>query len=147
MVEAGERVEGHCLCGAVTVRMTPPDRHVEACHCAMCRRWGGSAFLSLKLVTDPEFDGEEHITRYQSSAWAERGFCRKCGTHLFYSYKPKTGYSFTPGLFDRLDGFTLAEEIFVDEKPDYYDFAGERERLTGPEVMAKFEVGQGGVDG
>ena len=132
-----ERIDGKCLCGAVTVRMTPPKPHVEACHCTMCRRWGGGAFLSLKLVTDPELRGEEHIERYDSSEWAQRAFCRRCGTHLFYFYKPKSGYSFTPGLFDGLDGFEFAEEIFIDSKPAYYDFAGERPRLTGAEVMAK----------
>ena len=141
-----DRIEGQCLCGAVTVRMTPPEPHVEACHCGMCRRWGGGPFLSLKLVTDPEFDGAEQVARYESSRWAERGFCRQCGTHLFYYFKPKAGYSFTPGLFNRLEGFELAEEIFIDDKPSYYDFAGERERLTGAEVMAKAKQDGAGHD-
>ena len=137
MTDQSERIEGKCLCGAVTVRMVPPKPHVEACHCGMCRRWGGGPFLSLKLVTDPELEGEEHVERYDSSDWAQRGFCRRCGTHLFYFYKPKSGYSFTPGLFDGVDGFEFAEEIFIDSKPAYYDFAGERPRLTEAEVMAK----------
>jgi len=136
-------IEGHCLCGAVRVRMTPPVPHVEACHCTMCRRWGGGAYLSLRGVPDPEIEGAEHIVRYASSDWAERGFCGTCGTHLFYFYRPKQSYSFTAGLFDRLDGFTLDEEIFIDEKPGYYDFAGERERLTAAEVIAKYSPSHG----
>lgn len=140
MANDGDRIEGHCLCGAVKVRVTPPERHVEACHCTMCRRWGGSALLSLRGVPDPEIEGAEHITRFQSSEWAERAFCSRCGSHIYYSYKPMGRYSFTAGLFDELEGFQLHEEIFIDEKPGYYDFAGERERLTGPEVMAKFGV-------
>ncbi|MCA1748858.1 MAG: GFA family protein [Sphingomonadales bacterium] len=131
-------LEGRCLCGAVTVRIAPPEPHVEACHCDMCRRWGGGPFLSLKLVTDPLFTGEEQIARYASSDWAERGFCKTCGTHLFYFFKPKQGYSFTAGLFEGTGSFAFVEEIFVDEKPPYYDFAGERERLTGAELLAKF---------
>lgn len=138
-------IEGKCLCGAVTVRMTPPKPHVEACHCSMCRRWGGGPFLSLKMVTDPEIEGGEHIARYASSDWAERGFCRECGTHLFYYYKPKGGYSFTVGLFDAASGFAFTQEIFIDDKPDCYAFAGQRERLTGQEVMENFGVG--GSDG
>lgn len=138
---AETKLEGKCLCGAVRVRMTPPDRHVEACHCSMCRRWGGGAFLSLKLVTDPDIEGAEHVVRYASSDWAGRGFCGRCGTHLYYFYKPRAGYSFAAGLFEGADGFDLAEEIFIDEKPGYYKFAGERERLTGAEVMAKSSAG------
>ena len=139
---AANKLEGQCLCGAVTVRMTPPEPHVDACHCGMCRRWGGSALLSLRMVTDPEIEGAEHITRYASSEWAERGFCRQCGTHLFFFYKPKASYSFTAGLFGGADGFAMVEEIFIDEKPAYYAFTGTRERLTGAEVMAKFGVGE-----
>ncbi len=135
------KLEGQCLCGAVTVRIVPPAPHVDACHCRMCQRWGGSALLSLRMVTDPDIAGHEHIGRYASSDWAERGFCRQCGTHLFFFYKPKASYSFTAGLFGGAADFTMTEEIFIDEKPGYYDFAGERERLTGPEVMAKFGVG------
>lgn len=136
------KLDGKCLCGAVRVRITSPGpHHVEACHCAMCRRWGGGPALSLRLVTDPEIEGGAHIVRYRSSDWAERAFCRECGTHLFYFYAPKSGYSFGAGLFDGADGFELAEEIFIDEKPAYYDFAGDRERLTGPEVLAKAGIG------
>ncbi|MEN2711977.1 GFA family protein [Sphingomonas sp. NPDC092331] len=134
------KLEGQCLCGAVQVRVAPSEPHIGACHCGMCRRWGGGPALSLRLVPDPEIEGAEHIVRYSSSDWAERGFCRTCGTHLFYFYRPQSGYSFQAGLFGDLQGHDLAEEIFIDEKPDYYDFAGERERMTGAEVMAKAGV-------
>ena len=143
MGDAARPIEGHCLCGAVRVRLTPPVPHVEACHCAMCRRWGGGAYLSLRGVPDPEIEGAGEIVRYASSDWAERGFCGKCGSHLFYFYKPKRSYSFAAGLFDGLEGFALDEEIFIDEKPAYYDFAGERERLTQAEVIAKYSPSHG----
>lgn len=137
----GKPIEGHCLCGAVSISAVPTRRHVEACHCTMCRRWGGSAYLGVQCGSDVEFDGEEHIVRYRSSRHAERGFCRQCGSNLFFKYLPNGNYGLLAGLFDGLEGFTFTEEIFVDEKPDYYAFAGERERLTGPEVLAKFGVG------
>lgn len=130
-------LNGQCLCGAVKVRITPPALVIEACHCTMCRRWGGGPFLSLRMVTDPDIEGMEQIARYRSSAWAERGFCRACGTHLFYYYAPKSGYSFTAGLFPGAETFPLVEEIFIDDKPPCYSFAGDRERLTGAEVLAK----------
>lgn len=139
-----ERLEGQCLCGAVTVRAVPRRGTVEACHCTMCRTWGGSALLSVQCGSDVEIEGEEHVERYRSSDWAERGFCRKCGSNLFYRYIPADGYAFTAGLFpdDALE--PLAEEIFIDEKPDYYAFAGDAEKMTGAEVMAKFGVGESG---
>lgn len=142
MAADGERIEGKCLCGAVTVRAVPKRRHVEACHCTMCRRWSGLAYLGVQCGTDVEFGGEEHIVRYRSSGWAERGFCGRCGSSLFYHYLPKGTYGLLAGIFPDDALLPLNEEIFIDEKPDYYAFAGDAEKLTGAEVMAKFGVGQ-----
>ncbi len=133
----GKQIEGHCLCGAVTMRATPSRGHVEACHCTMCRQWGGSALLSVQCGSQVEIAGEAHVTRYRSSRWAERGFCARCGSHLFYRYVPADGYAFAAGLFPDDALLTLSEEIFIDEKPGYYAFAGEAEKLTGAEVIAK----------
>ena len=143
MVQDGEPIEGHCLCGAVTLRATPVRRHVEACHCTMCRRWSGLAFLGVQCGTDVEFEGEEHVVRYRSSDWAERGFCGRCGSSLFYRYLPSGNYGLLAGLFPDYAFLPLNEEIFIDEKPAYYAFAADSEKLTGAEVMAKFGVGEG----
>ncbi len=137
-----DAIEGKCLCGLVKVRAAPVRRHVEACHCTKCRRWGGSAYVGVRCGRDVEFEGGENVVRYRSSDWAERGFCRRCGSNLFFHYLPKGTYGLLAGLFPDEALEPLGEEIFIDEKPDYYEFAGERERLTGPEVLAKFGVGE-----
>ena len=131
-----QSLEGKCLCGAVTIRAEPSQPHIEVCHCVMCRRWGGSASLGVQCGENVSFSGEEHITRFTSSEWAERGFCNTCGSNLFYHFTPSGGYSFAAGLFDDLHGITMGEQIFVDEKPDYYDFAQETPMKTGAEVIA-----------
>ena len=142
MPEEANSIEGQCLCGAVTVRAVPVRRHVEACHCTMCRTWSGIAFLGIQCGSDVEIGGAEHVVRYRSSEWAERGFCGTCGSSLFYHYIPLGTYSFTAGLFPDEALLPLAEEIFIDEKPAYYAFDAESEKLTGPEVMAKYGIGQ-----
>lgn len=81
--------------------------------------------------------GDEHITRYKSSDWAERGFCSKCGSNLFYRFVPADNYSFPAGLFEGMEGMTLTEEIFVDEQPEYYSFAQDTIRKTGEEILAE----------
>lgn len=139
-----EVIEGRCLCGAVQVRATPKRRHVEACHCTMCRHWGGAAFLSVQGGNEVEIDGEAQVIRYRSSDWAERGFCGRCGSNLFYHYLPLGTYAFSAGLFPDDVLQPLVEEIFVDEKPPYYAFDADSEKLTGAEVMAKFGVGEKG---
>ena len=131
---------GHCLCGAVAVTATPVHDHLEACHCAMCRRWCGIAYVAVQSDAHATFTGEEHIGRYRSSDWAERGFCTKCGSNLFYRFLPTGSYSFLAGLFDDVGERTLGAEIFVDEQPDYYHFAGDTTRKTGPEIIAEAEA-------
>jgi hypothetical protein len=66
--------------------------------------------------------GEEHVTRYESSPWAERGFCSVCGTAMFYLLKPTQAYMRSVGAFDDASEFRLVREIFIDKKPDGYAF-------------------------
>ncbi len=130
-----------CLCGAVTVEAAQCATHVGACHCSMCRQWGGGPYLAVDCGSDVTFGGEENIERYQSSDWAERGFCRKCGTHLFYHLKEPSKYIMTAGLFGDLEGATFDHQIFIDEKPAWYDFANATKNMTGEEVFAMFNAG------
>ena len=90
-------------------------------------------------ATGVEFEGEEHVGRYASSEWAERGFCRRCGSHLFYYLKPAGQYILCVGSFDDASPFTLAGEIYIDHKPPGYSFAGDHARLTEAEFLAKFQ--------
>ncbi|NNC48611.1 MAG: GFA family protein [Sphingomonas sp.] len=133
-------LSGKCLCGVVTITARFAGKRIEACHCTQCRTWGGGAYLATPMTDDFTIEGEEYVARFPSSAWAERGFCKRCGSNLFYHYLPAQQRSFLAGLFPGLDDGELHEEIFVDQKPDYYCFAGERERLTRAQVIEKFGI-------
>ncbi len=105
----------------------------------MCRRWGGGGpFLAVpaKTVT---FQGEEHIKRFDSSDWASRGFCDRCGTSLFYFLKPMSAHVMSLGAFDDPSPFELSREIFIDRKPACYALAGEHERWTEAETFARLK--------
>lgn len=129
---------GGCLCGAVRFTASDADAQVHACHCSMCRRWNGGPGLSV-AVGSIEFDGADDLARYPSSDWAERGFCRRCGSNLFYRLKEADHYIVSLGAFDDQDRFRLAGEIFIDEKPASYAFAGEHPRMTGEEFLASLQ--------
>lgn len=137
MSEKIER-QASCLCGAVKFSVTLDNNHVDACHCAMCRTWGGGPFLSVGFDGEIDFEGRDQVGRYSSSDWAERGFCRQCGTHLFYHLKGTEHYAFPAGLLDGGEPWDFREQIFVDEKPGWYAFANDTANLTGKEVFAKF---------
>lgn len=127
---------GSCLCGAVSFKASAVSQHAGACHCGMCVKWAGP-WLAVDCGSDVCFNAEDAISRFDSSAWAERGFCKHCGTHLFYHLKGADRYMIPPGLFDDQSGFSFDHQIFVDKKPGYYSFANETEMLTEAEVLAR----------
>ncbi|QOC21611.1 GFA family protein [Wenzhouxiangella sp. AB-CW3] len=129
---------GQCLCGSVRVAATPENLHFGACHCAMCRKWGGGPMLAIHCKDQVHFEGEHHIGTFASSEWAERGFCTQCGTHLFYRLKEDAFYALPLGLFDDSSDWTFAEQIFIDQKPPYYSFADKTRNLTEAEVFALY---------
>jgi hypothetical protein len=133
-------VKGSCLCGAISLSTTKINHHVAACHCSTCRKWGGGALLVVECGTDVSFRAEENIGIYQSSEWAERGFCKKCGSHLFYRLKQNNQYYIPVGIFDNDEGFVFEHQVFIDEKPEYYSFANETKNMTGAELFAQFST-------
>lgn len=141
MSDMAEKIErtGQCLCGAVTITAKANGHGVGSCHCAMCRRWGSGPFMDLDCGTDVTITGDEHITRYQSSDWAERAFCSQCGTNLFYRLKETDHHIVSVGLFEPEDEMALKMEVFIDEKPDFYSFAGDAQKLTGAELFAMMQ--------
>ncbi len=131
-------VKGSCLCGAVSLSTTSMNPQIAACHCNMCRKWGGGALLAVECGSDLSFSGEENIGIYQSSEWAERGFCKKCGSHLFYRLKQNHQYFIPVGIFDNSEGLIFTHQVFIDEKPEYYSFANQTKNMTGEEVFEQF---------
>lgn len=137
MTEGTER-KGSCLCGAVRLAIRTPSKSVGACHCSMCRKWGGGPLFAVECESDVQFEGAGDISTFGSSEWAERGFCRTCGTHLFYRLKEEGHYAIPVGVIDDADDWDFNQQIFVDEKPSYYAFSNETKDLTGQEVFAQY---------
>ena len=81
----------------------------------------------------PEITGSEHIAHYQSSEWAQRCFCKHCGTHLFV--KVGNDYYINAGLFADNAGFETTSQIFIDCKAPYYDLANDTPKLTEAEFL------------
>lgn len=129
--------KGSCLCGAVRVSAAVQSRHLGACHCTMCQKWGGGPLMTIESMA-VHFEGEENITVYNSSTWAERGFCAKCGSHLFYRLKNGPRYFLPLGIVNDGKEWSFDHQIFIDEKPASYAFANQTKTMTGAEVFAQF---------
>ncbi len=129
---------GSCLCDAIQFTAKNMSTHVGACHCKMCRKWGGGPFMEVDCGPDVIFTGTENISLFNSSEWAERGFCRQCGTHLFYRLKESNQHMMPVGLFDEDDGLIFKTQVFIDKKPSFYSFSNKTNDMTGEELFAQF---------
>ena len=135
--------KGGCMCGAVRFEITKDVTEAAACHCGMCRKFTGGVFVAVRVPAGGlMFENEEALGVFTSSDWAERGFCRTCGSSLFYRVTapgPMRGELHVGlGTLDEADGVPLTSEIYIDRKPDGYAFAGYTNKMTEAEVVALF---------
>lgn len=137
MSEVREK-RGHCLCGAVQIVARQASTSVGVCHCSMCRRQCSGPFMEIDCGTDVSIEGADNITLYSSSPWAERAFCAKCGTNLFYRLKESGQHMMSVGIFNDTEGLTFDSQVFIDEKPSFYDFSNKTTNMTAAEVFAKY---------
>lgn len=128
---------GQCLCGSVKFTAVLDAAVFGVCHCGMCRKVNAGPYMGAPCSADVTFKDDRDLKWYASSDAAKRGFCQKCGTSLFYRSNDKQNifWGVSVEALDDASDMTLAQHIFIDDKPDRYDFTGECPRLTGAEVM------------
>lgn len=133
-----DRIRGQCLCGAVEFEVDVPHRTYSVCHCGLCRRWSGGPLMSVHCPEpDTEWLNDEGLTWYQGTPWAQRGFCSRCGSSLFWRLAEQPEGMLIVSVDALEDGgeFALDRHIYSDAKPDRYDFADDRPRVTEAELM------------
>lgn len=112
---------GGCLCGGVRYAVSDTLRDVIYCHCGQCRRTSGH-FVAATAVQPEGLTLIEsvHLEWYRSSASAERGFCRRCGSSLFWRPRSSSHISIMAGTLDGPTGLRARSHIYLDAAGDYY---------------------------
>jgi hypothetical protein len=122
--EGGDMSDNHtgaCLCGAVRFRTRGALRGVIYCHCSQCRKQSGHFYAATNVAdADIVIEGTESITWYEASAFARRGFCKTCGSVLFWKPREDAYVSVLAGSFDEPTDLRGQCHIFVGDKGDYY---------------------------
>jgi len=127
---------GRCLCGAVRFEVTPPTKWCAHCHCSLCRRAHGAAFVTWFGVERPSFElvaGSDDLSWYQSTAEARRGFCSRCGSTLFFESERwadeiHIALAHMDGPIDR----SPKTHVFYDAHVDWFEVGDELDPLGGP---------------
>ena len=138
------RMRGQCLCSAVEFEVDVPERTYSICHCGLCRRWSGGPLMSVHCPEpNTEWLNDDGLTWYQGTPWAQRGFCSKCGSSLFWrlAQEPEGMLIVSVDALEDDGDFTLDRHIYSDARPDRYDFADDCPRVPEAELMKELELG------
>lgn len=130
---------GGCRCGAVRYQadVTDATRH-GLCHCRDCRRSSGAPAMAWLAVPKDRFIVTQGIaTRWDGNRGAERYFCGRCGTGLYYFNE-----GVLPGIcdiqsstLDDADAYAPAIQIQCAER------LGWMEGLSGMPEVERFPAG------
>ena len=117
-------LSGSCMCGSVRYEACGKFRNIIGCHCTDCRKSSGhyTAATSVR-PEDIKFLDSAGLAWYRSSASAQRGLCRECGSTLFW--KPDIGdrVSIFVGTVDGAIDLPLSAHIYLVEKGTYYEIS------------------------
>ena len=138
-------LSGQCLCGGVKFEAAPSRSEMGVCHCGMCRRWSGGAFMGVQCA-DLKIADESQLGVYKSSDWGERCFCKQCGATLFWRTQDHSVSVVSAQAFDDPAQFAFTSEIYIDSQPSNYAFADadKRKRMTAEQFLAAFMASKGG---
>lgn len=121
-MENTEKVStGGCLCGAVRYEVKGPLRDVVNCHCSFCQKQhGGFGAHTKARKVNIKITKTDGLGWHQTSDVARRGFCRECGSGLFWEPFDLDATGIIASTLDGPTGLKTMGHIYVAEKSDFY---------------------------
>lgn len=117
---AAPRLSAACLCGACAFTLPGPAGAVGACHCNQCRSLSGhytASFDAAEAALD--WTARAGLAEYPTPGGGRRGFCRDCGSSLYFR-SAEGAFSVEAGALRGPSGGWLESHIFTADKGDYY---------------------------
>lgn len=132
MTESQKITTGGCLCGAVRYEVKGLLRDVVNCHCSMCQRLHGNFGPHFKArKVNIKITKDVGLAWYKASEIAQRGFCRACGSSLFWEPFDLDATGIIAGSLDGPTGLRTIGHIFVGEKSDFYEITDSLPQYAG----------------
>lgn len=128
---------GQCMCGAIRFQAETGNAF-SICHCKMCQRWSAGVFMGVPTESFRVTAGEENLSVVRTSEWAERAFCRLCGSNMYYKADAMPTPAVTLGNLDDASGLVPRSQYYIDKKPDGFSIAEETVKMTEAECIAHF---------
>ena len=135
MIEKALPMTGGCLCGAVRYEATELPSVVNYCHCRMCQRWSGSAFVvAAKFPREAVTFTQGQPEYYRSSEIGERGYCTSCGSPLIFRYVGLDPIYVAVGTLDRPEDAPPTLHTCIESKVPWLHIDDDLPRLRNEDV-------------
>lgn len=135
-------VAGQCLCGAVSFETKQPIKGSAHCHCSYCRKAHGAALVTwIVFLSDQlSISGEANLKWFSSSRQSRRGFCRVCGSSMFFESEVCPGETHVArALIEGSVERAPAVHCFTDQQVDWFAFTDALPRLSSTsEELARY---------
>ena len=95
---------GGCLCGDVRFRATKDPDGARHCHCTLCRRQTGAAFITGVRFAGESFEWTKGKPAYfRDSVEVDRSFCARCGSSMTWEPPGRDDITVWAGSLDRAE--------------------------------------------
>jgi len=127
---------GSCLCDKVKYSIDAEVDNFYFCHCKQCRKLTGGPLASniqLKPTDVNWLSGEDNIKRfdYPGERAFTKAFCKDCGSALPYINEAGTALVIPAGSLDQSPKITPQENIFWDDKAEWFEAGVNAEKHAG----------------
>lgn len=125
--------EGGCLCGAIRYRSTAAPVRGVICHCSMCRRHSGAPVLAFVHFPVESFSWlMAEPARYQSSEFAERGFCPECGSTVsMHEAVLADRVQIAVGSLDEPNRVRPDDHVWTNDQIEWFEVSDDLPRFPG----------------
>ncbi len=148
MSERTRGVSGGCLCGAVRFEVDFPTTFFVHCHCTLCQRAHGAAYVSWVGVPAAQFRlvaGEGELSHFRSSDHGTRSFCRICGTTLFCrSDRHPRMWDVVAANLDGTPDRTCSGHVYFSDHAPWVDVGDSLPRFGGADGMQPIDEARNG---
>ncbi len=135
------RLSGGCQCGAVRYALASVPTEATICHCRMCQKAGGGAFLASATLPAADLTWTRgQPASFQSSSAAARDFCAACGTPLTFRMLGERRVSIGLGTLDEAGAVAPREQVGIEARLPWWQHATELpSHATQPLPLVSFQ--------
>ena len=130
-----KKVAGSCLCGAVKFSANLPSKWCAHCHCSMCRKAHGAGYVTWVGFEQEQVSitkDTDQLEWHDSSPGAQRGFCRQCGSSMFFRSERWAGeLHIALGCIDGQINFRPQANVFFDRHVEWMPIEKSLKQIDG----------------